>query len=297
MINDEKTKELWNRYFKSCIERDKAEEEKVKYELLTDCENLFEIITNYIFLSNNNIKIDFGAETIKQGTKFYRIRKYNSNTDFSNPKEWTAPPCRPQNRANHSGQEALYLGSTELVCLMETHIKKDEKYVLATYECIEDINLGGFIIYHPQNILHNIAGITLNAFLIAPSRGDKNVELFELLDKEFGDLQPNDIKDWNNNIILPYKFAVLNKKEKLYELTNMICDIIGNSYEEGIKYSSCYIPVETLGITCSDYNIVLYKSGIDKIKFLSYEIKINNEDYSDIDIAKILIDTSRRSKK
>ncbi len=260
MFADEIAREKVNKLIEAIKNKDSQKIEKAKYEVLCDCANLFDLVTNYIVLDKFGVNFDFGTSVIKKGTKLYRIRRFNSNTDFNEPSQWTAPPLKPHNRANKKGQEALYLGSTETICLFETHMQTGEKYALATYECTDDIEVGGFCLYK-KDLYHFIAGVTLNACLIAPSRNEINKELFEYLDSFYGDLQPDDIRDWKNNFDLPLQFAVLNKRNQYYETTNCITDILRKQTPCGIRYSSCYLPMETLGIVCSDFNVVLYKEG------------------------------------
>ena len=106
-------KEAFDKYNNSlnsgCVE----DIEKAKYKLLWESSNFFELVVNYIALDKCGVKYDFGKTIITKGTKLYRIRSYETDTDFSNPSQWKAPPHKPQNRANIEGQEALYLGSTE----------------------------------------------------------------------------------------------------------------------------------------------------------------------------------------
>ena len=278
--------------------------DKAKLDCLWEAGDLFEVVCNYLFLNRINIRFDFGSDVIKKGTRLYRIRDYKDNTDFSNPKEWTPPPNQKQNRANAEGQTALYLGSCETVCYLETHMKPKQQYVLATYECIEDFEVGGFLAYYRQNQLLTLAGIVLNAFLIAPSRGDKNKELFDYLDLHFGhidlcNLSSIDEIKKTQGIVLPYKFAVLNQKENLYNITNELCKTIRDNYPNGIRYSSCYVPLETPAIVCSYYNIVLYPQGINKVRFVDYKVTTlqmqNSENFSDVNLAKILISTGECS--
>lgn len=292
MICDEKTKENLLLLINAITENNKEIIDSVKYELLMDCSDLFELVANYIFLSKMGISFDFGKSILKKGTTLYRIRRYSCDIDFSQAVQWSAPPSRPQNRANEEGEEALYLGSTEQVCLLETHIEKGQKYVIGKYECIEDIELGGFFKLSQDNLYHNIAGNTLNAFLIAPSRNEKNKKLFEFLDCEYREIDIKELRDWKNTLKLPFVFAVLNKRNLFYNLTNKICAILKKSHPFGIRYSSCYLPVETLGIECTDYNVVLYNNGINKIKFIEYEIKTNDSKFTDIDIVKIMCKTA-----
>lgn len=267
---------------------------KAKYNLLFEASNFFEVVVNYITLYKFGLKYDFGKSIIPKGTKLYRIRYYETDTDFSNPSQWKAPPHRPQNRANIKGQEALYLGSTETICLLETHIKKSDRYVLGIYEVAEDIEAGGYLSYDSKNMLHNWAGMILNAFLKAPSRSQRNKELFSYLDSKYGVLSLDDLTDINElnrdgGLQLSMKFGVLNRLEKYYNLTNQLCAILSKDTPDGIRYSSCYLPVETVGIECSDFNIVLYSEGISKIKLVEHKIKTNTHDFDYTDFLKILI--------
>lgn len=254
-----------------------------KYKQLLNVDYLFNVIPSYIFLDKIGIEFDFGHHTIKKGQWFYRIRYYNEGTDYSNPKEWMPNPNKTQNRANAEGVTALYLGSSETVCILETQLQEGEKYAIGKYQCIEDFEVGGYFSLSKSNEWKNISAIVLNAFLIAPSRSEKNKKLFEYLDDKFKNV---DIEDFGSireciyngaeGIKLPYKFAVLNKNEKLYNWTNRLCEILHRKYANGIRYSSSFIPVECPGIECSEYNLALYENGINKIKFCDYEIKMKN---------------------
>lgn len=296
MFDDEIAKEKISRLINALNSKDAEGIEKAKYEVLLDCANLFDIVTHYVVLDRFGVNFDFGTSTIKKGTKLYRIRRFDNGVDFNDALQWTAPPHRPQNRANRQGQEALYLGSTENVCLLETHIQQGEKYALATYECVDDIVLSGFFT-HKNDLRHHIAGVTLNAYLIAPSRNETNKKLFEFLDSYYGDLQPDDITDWKTDFDLPLRFAVVNKRDKYYYLTNDITDILHKQSPYGIRYSSCYLPMETLGIVCSDYNVVLYDKGIENIRFIGAEIKTNDKQLSDVGMLKIVCEISEKDRK
>lgn len=280
-----------NKYYQIASQGNTNDTEKAKYNLLWETSDFLELIVNYIFLDTIGLVFDFGKKLIPKGTKLYRIRYYTPDIEYSNASQWTAPPSRPQNRANTKGQEALYLGSTETVCLLETHIKNGEKYVLGVYEVTKDIEVGGFLSCNPENELHNNAGMVLNAFLIAPARGDKNKELFDYLDTNYGKLQVGNLADMSDikergAIELPLKFGVLNQLDEYYNLTNMICNILSKYTPSGIRYSSCYIPLETIGIECSDYNVALYNDGISKVKFIDFDVKTNTKDYNITELIK-----------
>lgn len=286
----ENLKEAYIKYLNSLNSRCNDEIEKAQYSLLLEATNLLEVIINYVTLYEFGLKYDFGKSIIRKGTKLYRIRCYEDDTNFSNPNQWIAPPHKPQNRANIKGQEALYLGSTKTICLLEAHIKKDDKYALGIYEATEDIEVGGFLTSDSNNMLRNLAGMILNAFLIAPSRSSRNEDLFSYLDSHYGLLTLDDLANINevnesSAFELPMKFGVLNQlEEKYYDLTNQLCNILSEDTPEGIRYSSCYLPMETVGIECSDFNIVLYSEGISKVKLIDHKIKtnINNLYYTDL---------------
>ena len=122
--------------------------ERAALNYMYESSNFFEIYARYIALHKVGIHIDFGTSIIKKGTILYRVRKYEEHTDFSNPQQWGPPPNSRENRANREGEKALYCNLSPDACVIETHIKHNEKYVLARYECMKDIPVGGFLMWH-----------------------------------------------------------------------------------------------------------------------------------------------------
>ena len=290
-MSEEEGKRLLADLVNAIQSRDKEKIDKLKYDNLFYGSSLLTIISNYIFLSEIGIEFDFGSQIIKKGTRLYRIRRFDESVDYSDERQWSYPPSMPENRANRSGEAALYLGTTENVCVLETHIAKDEQYVLGEYEVTDDITLGGFLSCEDYKSLRKyLAGVILNAYLIAPSRSDKNKELFEFLDDYYkgytlDDLQMEEAK----KLDLPLKFGFLNKREEFYKTTNKLLDHIKQKYQEGLSYSSCYIPAATIGIICSDSNVVLYKKGMNKLRFVQSTVKINQAKFTGLDILKVLV--------
>lgn len=272
---------------------DKDEINRLKYDNLFYGSDLLDVVINYVFLSHIGIDFDFGHQTLKKGTKLYRVRSFKENTDFNDPSQWSFPPHMPENRANNSGEPALYLGSTENVCLLETHINKGEKYYLGEYEVVEDIVLGGFLDCEDRKKASwYLAGVILNAFLIAPARGDRNRELFEYLDGRYKGISRDDLQiNGAHKVDLPIKFGVINKKEEFYKITNDLLEAIKYKYPDGIIYSSCFIPLATVGIVCSDHNVVLYREGMKKVRFIKSDLKICSLKFDGSDVIKVLINT------
>ena len=236
------------------------------------------LIFNYIeteILINllNDVNI-FGHYTIKKGEKIWRIRKFQENTDFSDEREWAPPPQQNQNRCNFKNDIALYCGSEESICLFETHVNKNEKYVISSYTVLEDLKLGSFNrLIGPISQKKYIESVLFNACLTAPSSVNKmNEELFQYLDLRFQD-ENFDYKSYkqilkdNKNMLLPIKLGYYNSYKNYYNLTSLLCLVLRKNYPLGIKYNSCYLPIETLGIKCSHYNIVLYEPALNKIKW------------------------------
>lgn len=285
----EEFNKAYSNYLDALNKKDETNTECLKYKLLWTASNFFEVVISYIGAYDLGIKYDFGRVKISKGTRLYRIRRYEKNTDFSNHQQWSPPPSKPCNRANYQGQEALYLASSEEICILETHIQNNEKYVLGTYEVLEDITVGGF--YGRKHKLHDLAATVLNAFLIAPSRNEYNKDIFDFLDKKFTGFTVDDLSymkrlEQGNDLILPLHFAVTNKGNEYYKLTNQICKIVSEQYPEGIRYSSCYMPLDTVGLLFNVFNVVLYRDGISKIKFLNYEIKTKTSPINSLDILK-----------
>lgn len=267
---------------------------QAKCDLILYDANYVSVISNYVAFSKEGIELKYGSNKISKGTQLYRIRYFDNNIDFSDISQWNPNPKRTENRANIQGEEALYLSNDEFLCRLETHLKPNQKYVVGTYECIEDIEVGGFITPLSDNEMYRLIGMVLNAFLIAPSRSDKNQDLFHYLDNKYGQLDLDDFSIYDiSTMDLQFKYGVLNKNNMYYKLTNMICNTIKKNYPDGIRYSSCYMPFDTIGVECSIYNVVLYSTGIKKIKFKKQEIKINDFNYNETDVVRTLLESDK----
>lgn len=265
------------------MERKNAVKEIIDiYKDLLDAPDILSMLCKYIANSECGLQYDFGNTILKKGTKLYRIRKYSEKIDFTNPAEWNPAPTKHQNRCNRKGETALYLGSDENICLLETHITKGEKYALGEYEILNDIKIGGYT-YVKQNESEwkKLIGILFNDFLIAPIRNENNKALFDIIDAHFSDTDFSNIKLSTLTIPkeefkLSWRIGHINKKNKYYEITNKMCSILKEQNPNGIRYSSCYFPMETIEIECSAYNICLYESALKDIKYISHSIKTND---------------------
>lgn len=289
------TRKSIDRLNEAVLSGDVRRAKEAQYKALLDSASLLGVVVNYLTLESVGCHFDFGSSTIEKGTVLYRVRGYKEGTDYSFSSAWSAPPMRHRGRANRQGEEALYVASQEFICLLETHMAPGAKYALARYECVKDITVGGFISGSQSNALHDMAGLILNAFLIAPSRSKWNSDLFDYLDGHYGHIKLKDLCGLDHvrergGLELPFKFAVMNQRDQLYGLTNELCDVLKKSNPCGVRYSSCYVPVETAGITSNAFNLALYRDGIDKLRFVDSKIKTNDSNFTCVDIVKCLVE-------
>ena len=264
------------------------------YRDLLDEPDILSFVSKYMAYSYGGLKYDYGSTMIPKDTILYRIRQFETTVDYSDKRQWEPAPHKPQNRCNRKGETALYLGSSEELCLLETHTPINAKYVLGEYIVEKDIEVGGFTYVEPnESKWKQITGIILNAFLIAPSRNNANAELFKVLDTKFNDKDFSNIRlpdiCSGNNMQLPFRIGAINQRDRYYGITNDLCALIRERYPLGIRYSSCYIPIETVGIKSNAYNIVLYENGINNVKWVKSDIKVNNCEVTPEGIADVLL--------
>lgn len=270
------------------------------YKDLFNASDILGVLANYIANSKCGLQYDFGSTVLKKGTGLYRIRKYSDETDFSNPNEWKPAPTKPQNRCNCKGETALYLGSNEKICLFETHIGKGEKYVLGEYKVLNDIKIGGYTYVNPDSSKwKQQTAILFNNFLIAPTRNKNNKALFDIIDAHFSDTDFSDIKlstlkNSKEEIKLSFRIGHINQKDEYYKITNNMCSVLKKQNPNGIRYSSCYFPIETVEIISNTYNICLYEDALENIKFANYNIKINNSKLTAESVVNLILNNSQR---
>jgi len=256
------------------------------YNSLCRYENYINILLKWLFLCEQGFYLNTPTQVLKKGTKLYRVRPFEVNTDFGQAKEWMANPNKTQNRANKQGEAVLYLSSTPDLCPLETFLNKGEKYALGEYVVSDNILTISFCDITHKHDAYDIIAIILNAFFIAPARNEKNVELFKFLDDFFSNINLYDMPPESFNqeevfkdlikIDLSLRFGAMNKKTQLYEITNIMSNALVNSSgrkADALRYSSCFIPIETAGIISNTYNIALFESGFNKVKFTNHEIK------------------------
>ena len=159
--------------------------------------------------------------------------------------------------------------------------------------------IGGSILIYGFKLLCGKLGITVNDGTMVEIITIVS-QVIKYLDQKFGNINADDISKEDilseKNFYLPFKIAsIVKKNNTYYGLTNDICDILKRYYPDGVRYSSCYAPTETIGIVSNCYNVVLYKSGIKKIRFVeAFEcinnFKNENAEFNSVNIAKLILE-------
>lgn len=259
-------------------------------ELFFNALNPFIMLREYIEESKRGVPYCFKERIIPKGTVLYRIRKYSENIDFSNPSEWTPNPKKSRNRCNNEGETALYLGNTELVCLLETQIGFNEKYALGEYLTTEDIEVKAFTNVHPnEGTWKFLVCLILNAFLISPANNKNNENLFKVINEYLNDDCLKNLFKTIKHPSFPLKLGYIFQNEDYYEITNSLCDTLKNKNTKGICYSSCFIPFETVGIECSNYNVCLYENSLKSLEFIKAEVKTNTKKFTGINAIEMIL--------
>ena len=226
---------------------------------------------------------------LKKGTKLYRIRRGINSNNINDEDEWKPNPKKTKNRFNDEGEEALYLASSDVLCLLELHIKKDEDYAIAQYEVLEDINLGTFDKTKTRADINVLS--FLNVVMMIINSSEENITTLKLLDKTLGKMTFEEI--FNNpilNYFAPFKLGLILKGNDPHFYTRMLSKNFKTCDLDGIRYSSSFLPLGSPLFFVSEYNYVLYSKGIKKIKFLSSERKTSKSDYSIDVMVKLMMD-------
>ncbi len=249
---------------------------------LINCESLQEFVTMYFDLSMEDKQSIFTEEiTIQKNKEFYRARKIKSfnNSNIEDPKEWGPPPKEivSQGRFNRNKESVLYVASDPFDLEREIRLKDGEEYYLAKYRCKKSFSVGSFMTNNnPINTLfHDIA-------MAVSSSDDLSPQEISLLDEYYKSLKKMSLYDLSRDMLLPlYIYRMI---PHLYDITNQLADIVLSKNENGIRFSSAFLPMEKSGwpinITLNglEYgNFALTDKGYENIELVSVEKKMNRE--------------------
>lgn len=250
--------------------------QEMEYRLL-NCKSLSEFLTMFFGLTMHYKHSIFTEEvTIPKGTELYRIRQLAADKDPNDPKEWAPAPAMyaKQNRFNERGESVLYVASSPDYLEREVRLKENDEYYLAKYICKEPFSVGSFLGVNNQvnMLIHRIA--------MSVSKADDLTENeIKLIDEYYEWAKNKSVYDMSYDMLAPlYIYRMI---PNLYDVTNRFGKLVMDKNDNGIRYSSVFVPFELSGapriITFDglEYgNYVLTQKGFRNIEFASAEKRI-----------------------
>ena len=249
---------------------------EMEYRLLS-CKSLSEFLTMFFGLTMNYKLSIFTEEvTITKGAEFYRIRRADNIKNPNDPREWEPVPVRfaNQGRFNEKGESVLYVASAPDFLEREVRLNENKEYYLATYVCKQPFKVGTFLGINNQvnTLIHRIA--------MSISGIDDLTENEKVLIDEYYVLAKNKTL-FELSIDMLASLYIHRKIPDLYDVTNRLGKLVLKKNDNGIRYSSVFVPFELSGasqiITLDGIkygNYVLTQKGYRNIELVSVEEKI-----------------------
>ncbi len=250
--------------------------QEMEYRLLS-CKSLSEFLTMFFGLTMNHKLSVFSEEVyIKKGTALYRIRQIDDEKNPNDPKEWEPVPVKyaKQGRFNEKGESVLYVASAPDVLEREVRLKENDKYYLAKYVCKESFKVGSFLGVNNQvnTLIHKIA-------MSISGSDDLTDNERILMDEYYEWAQNKSLFDLSVDMLA--SLYIYRMIPNLYDVTNRLGKLVLKKNDNGIRYSSVYVPFELSGapqiITFDgmEYgNYALTQKGYTNIELASVEKKI-----------------------
>lgn len=210
---------------------------------------------------------------IPEGTILYRARK-DVGIPLLNELDWWMPPesITEQGRFNCKCNPVLYLGTFDFILPREIGLDVDDTYYLAKYRVKNSFSIGSLLKNDDivNYILHKVA---------MAIEDDSKLRLEE---KNALTIRSEIIKpmDFANDFSIPYYLHSYLRKN-LYDITNKVAELVLIKNPYGIRYCSCYTPIEMSGgnfvLTLDGEmggNYALTYEGIANLEWISAEKKV-----------------------
>ena len=244
---------------------------------LLSCKNMSEFLTMFFGLTMNHKLSVFSEEVnIAKGTEFYRIRQIDDKKDPNDPGEWEPVPVKyaNQGRFNAKGESVLYVASTPDYLEREVRLKENDEYYLAKYVCKESFKVGSFLGVNNQvnTLIHKIA-----MSVVGSDDMTENEE--ELMDEYYECAKNKSLSDLSVDMLA--SLYIYRMIPNLYDVTNRLGKLVLKKNDNGIRYSSVFVPFELSGATqivtfdgMKYGNYVLTQKGYKNIELSSVEKKV-----------------------
>ena len=246
---------------------------------LLNCGTITEFLTMFFFFFMKEKQSVFTEKvTITLGTNLYRIRRANGLNDANcnDPKQWGPVPkeIAKQGRFNEKNESVLYVASHPGSLEREVRLKDGEEYYLATYICKNTFSVGSFLGTNNRvnTLLHKIA--------MSISGPEELTEAENrLIDNYFEIVKEKDLNEMSLDMLS--SFYIYKFVPNLYNTTNKLAKLVLKINNNGIRYSSVYVPIELSGTPVMltldgvEYgNYVLTPKGYENIELVGVERKI-----------------------
>lgn len=243
---------------------------------LFDCKNISEFMAMYCGLGMKEKLSIFTEDVfIKKDTFLYRIRRTEGIENPNNPKEWEPVPKRfaHQGRFNAEGESILYVASSPDSLEREVRLEENEEYFLAKYICKKDFCVGSFLGVNNQvnALIHRIA-------MAVSSASDLSKSENELIDTYYEWARGRYLRDVSVDMLA--SLYIYKMIPNLYDITNKLGKLVLKKNDNGIRYSSAFVPIELSGapqivtIDGMEYgNYALTEKGYANIELFSVEKK------------------------
>lgn len=247
---------------------------------LLRCSSIDEFLSMFFGLPlSERLDVFTDSVIIPKGTLLYRARR-DIGKNLTSKEDWELPPAERVDvgRFNKAKHPVLYVGTWDFVLPREIGLQVNDKYYLATYSVKEDIEVGSLLKTNDMvaALLHKVA-LTI----------ENDNKLFEEEQKCLKDLdyKSKTLANMASEFISPlYIYKCLAKD--LYEVTNKIADLVLKRYPNGIRYCSCYAPIELSGADCVltldgkvNGNYAITDKAVDKLEV----INIKHKEYAEED--------------
>lgn len=257
---------------------------------LMSCKSINEFVSMYLGMPKLERKSVLGNRVIiKKGDKLYRARK-DDGSDFSSDNAWKLAPPKytRKGRFNREKKPVLYVGTMEQILPREIGLKPGDKYYIAEYEVLDDIKVG--------SLLKQYSGITMLLHKIAMAVEDETkLTLSEKEALEKLNIKKDEMIELAANSLSSFYIHRCISGD-LYEFTNRIFDTILEDNPEGIRYASCYAPIELSGgrevLTLNGENAgnyALTSKAVDKLKVVNVTKNVyTKDDYDKNDLSMMI---------
>lgn len=213
---------------------------------------------------------------IPEGTILYRARK-DKGTPLLQESDWWMTPEKyvTKGRFNRVRKAIFYVGTMDYVLPREIGLMSGDAYYLAKYRVDNDFSVGSLL------KINDIVNYILHKVAIAIEDDSKlTTEEKSVLVVKYDKLKPWDlVNDFNSSFYLHHQIG-----KDLYDITNKIADLVIKKNENGIRYGSCYVPIEMSGgptvLTLDgeiEGNYALTNDGIKNLKWVGVERRVYTE--------------------